>query len=253
LGVFGDTHFVRGNVLLGDKFVMEIRDGIAWGLTCTLLLGAVCIIYALHIREQHDPWTRDGQIQADIMLISSPCSGRIQSIQIKSDMKISKGAFMFSVEETGTSGTIRKDNVASTVSVYAPADAYVMPCTLQQGSVIEAGQPLFSLVVANSFWVTGFFRETLIRHIHEGDSVKIVLMAYPDVILDGEVESIGWGIARKDGELNRMLLPEVTPDFDWIRLAQRIPVHIRLKDVPQNIELRVGLTASIQIVGKNAE
>jgi len=62
------------------------------------------------------------------------------------------------------------------------------------------------------------------------------------------VDSIGWGIAQKDGSTGADLLPTVSPTFQWIRLAQRIPVRVHLEDVPQEIALRVGTTCSVLVM-----
>jgi multidrug resistance efflux pump len=61
------------------------------------------------------------------------------------------------------------------------------------------------------------------------------------------VESTGWGISQQDGQSDADLLPTINPTFDWIRLAQRIPVRIRLTRIPEDVELRVGTTASVFI------
>ena len=104
-----------------------------------------------------------------------------------------------------------------------------------------------ALIDAASFRVTGFFRETLIRRIAVGSRAEVTLMAYPDRPLSGVVESLDWGISRSNGTPGEDLLPDVQPTFDWIRLAQRVPVNIRLSDVPDDVILRVGLTASVQV------
>ena len=67
------------------------------------------------------------------------------------------------------------------------------------------------------------------------------------------MESVGRGIERSDGELGPQLLPRVTPTFDWIRLAQRFPVRVRLKELPPDVDLRVGFTASVQVLEGNGE
>jgi multidrug resistance efflux pump len=72
-------------------------------------------------------------------------------------------------------------------------------------------------------------------------------MSYPDTPLDGTVESLGWGIAQSDGAPGDELLPTISPTFEWIRLAQRIPVRVRLVDVPEEIRLRVGMTCSVLV------
>ena len=134
--------------------------------------------------------------------------------------------------------------------VHAPVDGYVTNLNLQTGSQAVANQPLLALVDINSFWVHGFFKETQISNVKSGDRAEVKLMAYPDQILNGTVESIGWGIAQDDGSAGTDMLPNVNPTFDWIRLAQRIPVRIHIDDVPEGVELRAGTTASVIIHAK---
>ena len=73
---------------------------------------------------------------------------------------------------------------------------------------------------------------------------------YPDQPLQGTVESLGWGIAPSDGNTGVKLLPSIKPVFQWIRLAQRVPVRIRLDSVPEGVELRFVLTASVMVKSK---
>jgi multidrug resistance efflux pump len=77
-------------------------------------------------------------------------------------------------------------------------------------------------------------------------------MTYPDRPIKGVVDSLGWGISQQDGSTAANLLPRVSPTFEWIRLAQRIPVRIRLLDVPGDVELRVGSTCSVLITAGSA-
>lgn len=72
-------------------------------------------------------------------------------------------------------------------------------------------------------------------------------MAYPDQPLRGTFESPGWGIAQSDGNTGYNLLPSIKPVFQWIGLAQRIPVRIKLDEIPPDVELSFGLTASVMI------
>ena len=132
--------------------------------------------------------------------------------------------------------------------VRAAVDGYVTNLLLRYGSQTVANQPALALVDTNSFWVHGFFKETQIRNIRSGNKAVIKLMSYPDTPLDGVVESMGWGIAQQDGAPDADLLPAINPSFDWIRLAQRIPVRIRLTRVPEAVDLRVGTTASVFVI-----
>lgn len=78
-------------------------------------------------------------------------------------------------------------------------------------------------------------------------------MSHPETPIDATVDSIGWGIAPRDGTVGYNLLPNVNPVFQWIRLAQRIPVRIAIKELPEDIELRFGLSASIMVMKDSSE
>jgi RND family efflux transporter MFP subunit len=136
----------------------------------------------------------------------------------------------------------------SYTQVFASVDGYVSNIDFQIGTQAVANKPIVALVDSNSFWVFGYFRESQIGDITLGDSARVTLMAYPDTPLSGHVESLGWGIAPADGTVGYNLLPSIKPVFQWIRLAQRIPVRIALDAVPQGVELRFGLTASVMVM-----
>jgi len=131
--------------------------------------------------------------------------------------------------------------------VRAPVDGYVTNLNLRLGSNAVANQPALALVDVNSYWVHGFFKENSIGDIQKGDQSLITLMTYPDQPIEGTVDSIGWGIAQQDGSTGFELLPNVSPTFEWIRLAQRVPVRVHLDEVPEDIALRVGTTASVLV------
>jgi len=132
--------------------------------------------------------------------------------------------------------------------VRAPVDGYVTNLNLRLGSQAVTNQPALALVDVNSFWVDGFFKETSIGNIRAGDRAIVTLMVYPDTPLEGRVDSLGWGIAQEDGSTGFELLPNISPTFEWIRLAQRVPVRIHLTSVPEEVELRVGTTASVLVM-----
>jgi multidrug resistance efflux pump len=132
--------------------------------------------------------------------------------------------------------------------VRAPVDGYVTNLTLRLGSQAVANQPVLALVDIHSFWVHGYFRENYIQDIRPGDKAIVTLMTYPDTPLEGRVDSLGWGIAQDDGSTGYNLLPEISPTFEWIRLAQRVPVRVHLFEVPEEVKLRVGMTASVMVM-----
>ncbi len=136
----------------------------------------------------------------------------------------------------------------SFTKVYAEVDGYVSNINFQTGSQAVANHPILALVDTSSFWVFGFFREDAIPKVAIGDKAQVTLLAYPDTPLSGVVESVAWGIAHSDGNPGNNLLPSVKPVFQWIRLAQRIPVRIKLDKLPKGVELRFGLTASVMVL-----
>lgn len=131
--------------------------------------------------------------------------------------------------------------------IRSPVAGYITNLNIRLGTQAVANQPILALVDTNSFWVHGYFKETLVGKITPGDKASVTLMTYPNKPLEGYVDSLGWGIAQQDGSTGFELLPTISPTFEWIRLAQRVPVRIHLLDIPESIDLRVGTTASVLV------
>ncbi len=132
--------------------------------------------------------------------------------------------------------------------VRASVDGYVTNLNIRLGTQAVANQPALALVDVNSYWVDAYFRENYIAGINSGDRAIVTLMSYPDQPLEGRVESHGWGISQDDGTTGNDLLPTISATFEWIRLAQRVPVLIHLLEVPDDIKLLVGTTASVLVM-----
>jgi multidrug resistance efflux pump len=131
-------------------------------------------------------------------------------------------------------------------TVYAPVTGYITNLRLQVGDYARAGSPLVTVVNSQSFRVIAYFKETKLDKIPLGAPVSIKLMAYRRR-LTGHVQSIGRGISNQNDTNNRFGLPEVNPIFDWVRLAQRIPVDITINSVPPGVILSSGMTASVDV------
>ncbi|KAG0192133.1 hypothetical protein DFQ28_010014 [Apophysomyces sp. BC1034] len=115
-------------------------------------------------------------------------------------------------------------------TVVAPVDGYVTNLNAYRGDYAVAGQPKLALVDSHSFWVYGYFEETKIPLLKVGDPVEMRLMS--GAVLKGHVEGISRGIADRDNPMSRELLADVNPTFNWVRLAQRVPVRIHIDQVP---------------------
>ena len=131
--------------------------------------------------------------------------------------------------------------------VRAPTNGYITSLRLRIGSHVVANQPALALVDTSSYWVYGYFKEDRIAGIKSGDRAAVTLMTYPSRPVAGVVDSIGWGISQKDGSSGTDMLPQVSATFEWIRLAQRVPVRVHLLEVPEQINLRVGTTCSVLV------
>ncbi len=130
--------------------------------------------------------------------------------------------------------------------IVSPVDGYVTNLLVQRGDYANAGINAISVVDVNSFWIDGYFEETIIAPIREGDPARIKLMGHPQV-LRGHVDSIARAISVSNAQPNMQGIANVNPIFTWVRLAQRIPVRIHIDDVPADLVLAAGMTATVEI------
>ncbi|WP_244813729.1 HlyD family secretion protein [Caballeronia sp. Lep1P3] len=129
--------------------------------------------------------------------------------------------------------------------VYSPVDGYVTNLNVFRGDYATAGTAKLAIVDSHSFWVYGYFEETKLPHVRVGDRAQIRLMSGGE--LAGHVESISRGIYDRDNPQSRELLADVNPTFNWVRLAQRVPVRVKIDDVPQGMLLAAGTTCTVVI------
>ena len=135
--------------------------------------------------------------------------------------------------------------------ILAPVDGWVTNLLAQLDDYADVGQSEVSLVDSESFWVDAYFEENQLASIHEGDAATIKLMGYRQTVR-GHVAGISRGIDVPNAQPNQQGLATVNPIFTWVRLAQRIPVRIRLDQVPQGVRLVAGLTATVEIEHEHA-
>jgi len=136
----------------------------------------------------------------------------------------------------------------SWTSIYAPGDGYVTNLELKEGDYSNTGSAILAFVDSNSYWVYGYFKETQLKHIKPGDRAVVTLMSHRDKPIEGVVNSIGRAISTPGTANISELVPEISATFDWVRLAQRVPVRIELKKVPEGVDLIVGTTASVAVI-----
>ncbi|WP_368300999.1 efflux RND transporter periplasmic adaptor subunit [Kluyvera sichuanensis] len=133
-------------------------------------------------------------------------------------------------------------------NVKAPVDGWVTNLSTRVGNYAAVGHPVFALIDSHSFYVVGYFEETKLRHIREGNRADVVLYS-DDKKLQGHVSSIGRAIHDQSLATDGKLVADIKPTIPWVRLAQRVPVRIELDALPADTVLVAGTTCTVSIVG----
>ena len=136
--------------------------------------------------------------------------------------------------------------------VRASVGGAVSNMDLRPGTYLSPGKGVMALVDTDTLHVEGYFEETKLSRIHVGDSVNVRLMGASRV-LHGRVESIEAGVEDRDRGEGSNLLANVNPTFNWVRLAQRVPVRVALEHIPANGDLVVGRTATVEVLGRKED
>ncbi len=131
-------------------------------------------------------------------------------------------------------------------SVVAPFDARVTNLTTSEGQYVKVGNQLFTLIDKRTWWVLANFRETQLSHIRLGTPVDVFLMSDSTRKFHGVVESAGFGVTPDPDVVGKLSqgLPEVQRTLNWVRLASRYPVRVKIIDPPPAV-LRVGQVAVV--------
>lgn len=135
--------------------------------------------------------------------------------------------------------------------VRASVNGVVTNMELRPGTYLTPGKGVMALLDSDTLHVEGYFEETKLPRIRVGDAVNVRLMG-SSRILRGKVESVAAGIQDRDRSAGETLLANVNPTFNWVRLAQRVPVRIAL-DENERKELVAGSTATVEVLETSGE
>ncbi len=130
--------------------------------------------------------------------------------------------------------------------VLAAVDGTVTNLDLRTGSYVTASKPVMALVDRHSYYAEGYFEETKLPNIAEGNRATVKLMS-SDTILEGHVHSVSRGIADRERTTGSNLLQNINPAFNWVRLVQRIPVRVEFEKLPEGTKLVAGQTVTIEV------
>ena len=130
--------------------------------------------------------------------------------------------------------------------VRSPVNGIVTNLLLREGDYAHQGATNVSVIDADSYWIDGYFEETKLARLCEGDRAEAKLMGYAAPIA-GHIATVTRGISVSNAAASTQGLPNVDPVYTWVRLAQRVPVRIAIDKVPPGVPLVSGLTATITI------
>lgn len=130
----------------------------------------------------------------------------------------------------------------SYTQVRAPYDGFITKRNVQLGTLVQAGSSLFSLV-SPEIWVTANFKESQLQHMNPGDKVEISVDAWPDMKLEGHVDSIQMGSGSRFSTF-----PSENATGNYVKIVQRVPVKIVIdKGLDPNHPLPLGLSVEPKV------
>lgn len=276
-----------------------------YAITGIAVLAAIVVGHWLWGYYMDAPWTRDGRVRADIVVVAPDVSGFVTEVLVRDNQPVKRGDPLFRIDRArfelarqqaeavvaGRKASLEQANLdfdryhtlsADAVSrqrqeevratqlvakaaheqavadlgvaqlnldrseVRASVNGVITNMALRPGSFVSTGKGVMALVDTDTLRVEGYFEETRLSRIHVGDPASIRLMG-DGTRLTGRVESIAAGIYDRDRGAGSNLLADVNPTFNWVRLAQRVPVRIALDEVPPGTLLVSGRTATVEI------
>jgi multidrug resistance efflux pump len=186
------------------------------------------------------------EANADLTRYSALTPGVVVSKQRMDQVVATQGSTQAAYDQAVADLGLAKLNLERS-EVRASVNGVVTNMELRPGTYLTAGKGVMALLDSDTLRVEGYFEETKLRRIHAGDSVNVRLLG-SDHTLRGRVESVAAGIEDRDRSAGATLLANVNPTFNWVRLAQRVPVRISLDRAERN-ELVAGATATVEVFG----
>ena len=283
----------------------KLSKFLRFAITFSVLSLAVFLGLMLWDNYMNSPWTRDGRVRADVVMVAPDVGGLVSRVCVIDNQFVHKGEILYQIDEERFHHALHEvqaiaqtrkaeyemkkhqsqrrnaadDEIVSVEnrddalyeaqiahakyeeamtqveteklnlersSVRAPTDGWVSNLLLRRGDYVQVGEKRLALITGGSFWVYGYFEEHKLSLIHIGDKAEMKMLG-TKYTLKGHVESIASGIADRDNVTDGRLLANVNPIFTWVRLAQRIPVHIHIDEVPKGLALSAGMTCSVSI------
>jgi multidrug resistance efflux pump len=186
------------------------------------------------------------EANADLTRYSALTPGVVVSKQRMDQVVATQGSAQAAYDHAVADVGLAKLNLERS-EVRASVNGVVTNMELRPGTYLTPGKGVMALLDTDTLHVQGYFEETKLQRIHPGDAVNVRLLGSHHT-LRGTVESVAAGIEDRDRSNGSTLLANVNPTFNWVRLAQRVPVRIALDRAERN-ELVAGATATVEVLG----
>src|ERR1700738_3651735 len=242
-------------------------------VTLLVVLAAIVVGWQLWSYSMLAPWTRDGRVRADVVTVAADVSGLVSDVFVHDNEKGRKGQPLFRIDQRRFHYALdqAKAEVASRLATLdqnkrdlaRSKSLTTLAVTTQQvernqqavdvaqaqldaaNAALEVAQLNLerSTVLAPVNGIVTNFGLLPGSYVNAGAGARVKRIGDARV-LSGHVESIASGIEDQNRSTSTDLLALVNPTFSWVRLAQRIPVRIKLDDVPADLALVSGRTAT---------
>jgi multidrug resistance efflux pump len=222
-----------------------------------LQLGRAALVFAQQQAERYEKLAKDGwgtiqnaqqftsqlhQQEATVQSAQENLNQTLRQVETLKAQRLSAEAGLAQAKAQLNQAQVNLERTR----IFAPVDGYVTNLLARLGDYVNVGVNTISLVDAESFWVDGYFEETNLGPIRVGDPAQIKLMGRNQIVR-GHVDSVARAINVPNAQPNSQGVASVNPIFTWVRLAQRIPVHIHIDEVPPDVILAAGMTATVEI------
>ena len=140
---------------------------------------------------------------------------------------------------------LAKRNLEDT-TVRATHAGLIVGLLVSSGEFVAPGQSLFTLINTEEWFASANLRETDLARVQPGDCATVYSMIDRRLPIRGVIDSIGWGVMDEDRINLPRSVPYVERSLNWVRVAQRFPVRIRLESPPPHV-LRLGASAVVEV------
>jgi membrane fusion protein (multidrug efflux system) len=190
---------------------------------------------SLHVAEEAERAAHSRVAEARGKLVAStPVAAQIEAV--RAAVELSRARVL-----AARASLAQAELALSHCTVTAPAAGLIAGIAVKPGELISPNQPLAE-IVPPEMYVVANYKETQLERITPGKHAEIALDAYPGHPLEGTVRSLSGATGSRFS-----LLPPDNASGNFVKVVQRVPVRIRLGQVPADIPLRAGLSAEVTV------